>query len=334
MTVLTITCSPEIRYPPARVQDDPTCPICGAAGAPIDRLERDGRRWTCFACDRCDGRHWSPRVVDPAFYAEGHHETYDRRRSGEVFLRERHHLFLRRARPGRLLDVGCGEGGFLEAARGRGFDVAGLDLDAGNVEAARGRGLPVEHTLLLDGAGALASSLRGRRYDWVTAFEVLEHQADPLAFLGAARGLLAPGGALCGSVPNRDRLLVARDRRHNTGDLPPHHFLWFSIASLRAALERAGFTHVEVRPIPERDLVAFAAYLEIALTGGITRRRGGARRGGPAAASGVSSRRRGRRLASTVKNLPFLPLAFAVDRAAPARVRSLFFEARAPEPRA
>lgn len=307
---------------------DPTCPICSALGAQIDRLERGADRWACFACYRCGAHYWSPRVVDPKFYAEGHQETYERRRGGEVFLRERHHLFLRRARPGRLLDVGCGEGGFLAAARERGFEVAGLDLDAGNVAAARGRGLAIEHAMLLDETGALAPGLRGGRYDWVTAFDVLEHQADPLAFLHAAGRLLAPGGAVCGSVPNRDRLLVGRDRRHNRGDLPPHHFLWFSIDSLRATLVRAGFAHASVLPIPERDRVAFAAYIEIALTGGITRRRR-PRRGGPAAVSGTSSTRRGLRLASTLKNLPFLPLALAVDLAAPAKVRNLYFEARA-----
>jgi SAM-dependent methyltransferase len=326
-----------IRYPGAAVQapaprlassDDPACPICGAAGAPIDRLARGAQRWTCFACDRCACHYWSPRAVDPSFYAAGHQATYDRRRGGEVFLRERHHMFLRRARPGRLLDVGCGEGGFLEVARARGFEVAGIDLDAGNVAAARGRGLAVETALLVGDGGELPQALRDRAFDWVTAFDVLEHQAEPLAFLEAARRLLAPGGAVCGSVPNRDRLLVGRDRRHNDGDLPPHHFLWFSIASLRETLRRAGFRHASVSPIPERDRVAFAAYIEIALTGGITRRRRGRARGGPVAASGTSSARRSRRLASTVKNLPFLPLALAVDVAAPGKVRNLFFEAR------
>lgn len=326
-----------IRYPRSAVQasaprlassDDPACPVCGADGAPIDRLARGERRWTCFACDRCACHYWSPRVVDPTFYAEGHQETYDRRRGGEVFLRERHHMFLRRARPGRLLDVGCGEGGFLEVARARGFEVAGLDLDPGNVEAARRRGLAVETALLTGDGGALPEALRGRAFDWVTAFDVLEHQAEPLAFLEAARRLLAPGGAVCGSVPNRERLLVGRDRRHNDGDLPPHHFLWFSIASLRETLRRAGFRDVSVSPIPERDRVAFAAYIEIALTGGITRRRRGKARRGPPAAAGTSSANRGRRLASTVKNLPFLPLALAVDVAAPGKVRNLFFEAR------
>ena len=320
--------------PPA----DPTCPACAAAGAPIRERSRGERRWTCFACGACGLQYWSPRSIDPAFYADAHHDPYERRRRGEAFLRERHHLFLRRARPGRLLDLGCGEGSFLDAARARGFaDVTGLDLDPGNVAAARARGLANVHaTLLLDETGALAAPLRGAApFAWVTAFEVLEHQADPLGFLRAARGLLAPGGALCGSVPNRDRVLAERDRRRSDGDFPPHHFLWFSAAALAETLRRAGFSRVEVLPVPEPDAQAFASFLESSLLGGLTNRAKRAARSAaerpaaerPAAARGAT---RGRRLigaARAVKNLPFVPLALGLRRLAPARLRGLYFEA-------
>lgn len=317
---------------------DPTCPVCAAAGAPIRERARGAQQWTCFACGTCGLQYWSPRAIDPAFYADAHHDPYERRRRGEAFLRERHHLFLRRARPGRLLDLGCGEGSFLDAARARGFDdVAGLDLDPGNVAAARARGLTSVHaTLLLDEAGALAPSLRGvAPFAWVTAFEVLEHQADPLGFLRAARGLLAPGGALCGSVPNRDRFFAERDRRRSDADFPPHHFLWFSAAALGEALRRAGFSHALVLPIPEPDTQSFASFLENSLLGGLTNRakraaRPLAERGGAPRVGAARAAPRGRRLvdaARAAKNLPFLPLALALRRLAPARLRGLYFEA-------
>jgi SAM-dependent methyltransferase len=226
----------------------------------------------------------------------------------------------------------------------RGFaDVAGLDLDPGNVAAARARGLADVHaTLLLDEAGALAPPLRGAApFRWVTAFEVLEHQADPLGFLRAARGLLAPGGALCGSVPNRDRVLAERDRRRSDADFPPHHFLWFSAGALEAALARAGFSRVEVLPIPEPDVQSFASFLENSLLGGLTNRAKRAARGtveraaAPAGAPGQSGEgreaaARRRRLvgaARAAKNLPFVPLALALRRLAPGRMRGLYFEA-------
>ncbi|MBX3154692.1 MAG: class I SAM-dependent methyltransferase [Deltaproteobacteria bacterium] len=241
-----------------------------------------------------------------------------------MFLRERHHMFLRRASPGKLLDIGCGEGGFLEVARGRGFEVAGLDLDPGNVEAARRRQLDVQATHLVDERGEIAPTLARGGYDWVTAFDVLEHQANPIEFLEAARSLLRRGGTMCGSVPNRERLLVHRDRAHNRGDLPPHHFLWFSQRALETTLRNAGFAHIRVSPIPERDPVAFAAYIEIAMIG-----RPGRGTHGKARPPAVprTSRVLVRRLASTIKNLPFVPLAVAVNALARTKVRNLFFEA-------
>jgi SAM-dependent methyltransferase len=328
---------------------DPRCPTCGAAGAAIARRERD-RAWTCFACAACGLQYWSPRAIDPAFYADAHHDTYERRRRGEAFLRERHHVFLRRARPGRLLDLGCGEGMFLQVARERGFEIAGLDLDPGNVAAARARGLaPIEQGLVVDGEGRLAPMLVGAApFDWVTAFEVLEHQPDPLGFLRAARGLLGPAGRLCGSVPNRERILAARERRRSDGDFPPHHFLWFSRGALEATLRAAGFARVLVEPIAERDPQAFAAYLENALLGGLTGAAKGAVRralertsGEPAGEDGRGKneqggdgkRRRGgsRRTlvqaARRLKNAPFVPAALALSRILPERARALYFEA-------
>ncbi len=311
--------------------------MCGAAGAPIGRRALGGA-WTCFACAGCGLQYWSPRAIDPAFYGGAGHDTYERRRRGEAFLRERHHAFLGRARPGRLLDIGCGEGMFLQVARERGFDVAGLDLDAGNVAAARARGLaPIEQGLAVDALGRLAPMLRGARpFDRVTAFEVLEHQPDPVGVLRAARGLLAPGGRLCGSVPNRDRVLVQRERRRSDGDFPPHHFLWFSRGALEATLRAAGFSHVVVEPIAERDPEAFAAYLEHALLGGLTGagkravRRAVERAAGEDAGEAVgraSGRRRLLRVARRLKNAPFVPAALVLARLAPARARALYFEA-------
>jgi SAM-dependent methyltransferase len=311
---------------------DPRCPVCGADGAPIARRVRD-RAWTCFACAACRLQYWSPREIDPAFYADAHQDTYERRRRGEAFLRERHHVFLGRARPGRLLDIGCGEGMFLQVARARGFEIAGLDLDAGNVAVARGRGLqPIEQGLLQGPDGALAPMLRGARpFDWVTAFEVLEHQPDPLGFLRAAGGLLSATGRLCGSVPNRDRILAGRNRSRSDGDFPPHHFLWFSRAALEATLRAAGFTRVQVEPIAERDAQTFATYLEHSLLGGLTG--AGKRAVRQAASRRTGARREAQRTrwlmqaARRLKNAPFVPAALVLARLAPERARGLYFEA-------
>jgi 2-polyprenyl-3-methyl-5-hydroxy-6-metoxy-1,4-benzoquinol methylase len=322
-----------------------SCPICAVSGSPIGSHQRAEQRWTCFECRTCLLQYWSPRRIEPQFYAEARHDTYERRRRGEAFLRERHRVFLRRARPGRLLDIGCGEGAFLGEASARGFDVSGLDLDPGNVATARRRGLArVECALLVDDTGALSPALQDAgSFDWVTAFEVLEHQADPLGFLRVARSLLVPGGSVCGSVPNRDRAFVGRDRARSDGDFPPHHFLWFSARALEAALRAAGFSQVVVRPVPD-DVVSYSSFLENTLLGRITARskRAGRKAVASALSSGASREERdppdpdlGRAAAASrlidaaraIKNIPFVPLAYALGRFAPGRARALYFEA-------
>ena len=292
----------------------------------------EAHRFTSVRCARCDLEFWTPRFIDRAYYAAAEHTTYDRRRGGESFLRERHLLFLRRAAPGRLLDIGCGEGAFLAAAQREGYAVRGLDLDPGNIEAARARGLEhVNCALLLGDDNEVTSEVReAGPFDWITAFEVLEHQADPLAFLRAARTQLGPRGRLCGSVPNRDRLLVAQDRRRSRGDFPPHHFLWFSARALTEMLRAAGFQHAIVLPVPERDIGSYASFLENSLLGGLTAgpkrslRRAVEPHGAPA---GASVRARLFRGAKRLKNAPFVPLALAAARLLPERSRALYFEA-------
>jgi len=306
------------------------CPVCASAGLPIAIHERDGERWTCLSCRECACQYWYPRTVRAEFYADAHEDTYERRHSGERFLRPRHRLFLSRAKPGRLLDIGCGEGAFIIEAQDRGFEVAGIDLDARSIEIAASRGLArVRSTPLFEtSTGEVEPSLREGRFEWVTAFEVLEHQAHPIEFLRAARALLAPRGSLCGSVPNRDRLFVERQRRMSSGDFPPHHFLWFSAETLQHTLRVAGFTEIRVLPVPEDELMPYAAYLEDAILGAITRSAKRTIRSIPKLEGSAQNRRRLMGVARTAKNLPFVPLAFAIRTALPNRMRSLYFEAR------
>lgn len=103
----------------------------------------------------------------------------------------------------RVLDIGCGGGLLSEPMARRGADVVGADAAAGNIPVARlhaaqsGLGIDYRHTT----AEALAAA--GEVYDVVLAMEIVEHVADPLAFLSACRSLLAPGALLICSTLNR-----------------------------------------------------------------------------------------------------------------------------------
>ncbi|WP_259278769.1 bifunctional 2-polyprenyl-6-hydroxyphenol methylase/3-demethylubiquinol 3-O-methyltransferase UbiG [Pedomonas mirosovicensis] len=101
------------------------------------------------------------------------------------------------------LDVGCGAGIVTESLARMGATATGLDASTDAVAA--GRVHAEESGLAIDYRAGTAESLaeEGRRFDLITALEVVEHVADVDLFLGALSRLLAPGGLLVFSTPNR-----------------------------------------------------------------------------------------------------------------------------------
>jgi len=103
----------------------------------------------------------------------------------------------------RILDIGCGGGLLSEPMARLGADVVGADAAAGNIPVAR---LHAEKSgLRIDYRNAAAETLAdaGEAFDAVLAMEVIEHAADPQAFVHACQRLLKPGGILICSTLNR-----------------------------------------------------------------------------------------------------------------------------------
>ncbi len=99
------------------------------------------------------------------------------------------------------LDVGCGAGLLAEPLARLGAQVTAVDAAAENIAVARdhavGSGLAIDYRT--GGVEAVA----GERFDLVTCLEVIEHVADPAAFVAGLAGALAEGGLLIMSTPNR-----------------------------------------------------------------------------------------------------------------------------------
>lgn len=139
-----------------------------------------------------------------------------------------------------LLDVGGGEGGFVETFLAARKGVADLLEPSEAALVAAARGLTVLRLRL--GQGELP-----RRYGAVSMLDVLEHLEDPLAGLLAARQALEEGGYLLLSVPNIghwrivSELLAGRFDYAPVGILCITHLRFFTAASLRALLDEAGF---------------------------------------------------------------------------------------------
>lgn len=142
---------------------------------------------------------------------------------------------------GRLLDVGCGAGYFLDAARVAGWQVAGVELSEPAAAAARASlGLDVR-------SGSLAqAAFPDNAFDLVTMFEVLEHMCDPGAALTEANRVLRRGGLLAIEVPNDMDAYRARFAHPNNRwwIIPPVHLYYFNASTLSRWLLRSGFEPV------------------------------------------------------------------------------------------
>lgn len=136
---------------------------------------------------------------------------------------------------GHLLDVGCGNGGFLLLAMQAGWQAEGLDFDAAAVDAARSRGLDVHHGNI--------ESLRDHDnyYDVITLSHVIEHVHKPLDVLKQLYTLLKPGGLLWLETPNISSLGAKRFGRNWRALEPPRHLTLFNSSNLNRSLRGAGF---------------------------------------------------------------------------------------------
>jgi SAM-dependent methyltransferase len=214
------------------------CPLCDRELRIRFAAVRDAKTLETFSileCPACGLGCTSPKTDNLAKYYRDYHGG--RHGVTNAFCTNRRIRILEKVAGNtagkRLLDIGCGEGTFLLAAKAKGWFAAGTEM---NPSVARDAGLEVRQQL--SGVSALAP------FDCITLWHSLEHMEDPRATLREARSLLSPGGALIIAVPDAGGLQArVFGPKWLHFDVPRHlyHFTRFSLESL---LRSEGFASV------------------------------------------------------------------------------------------
>jgi SAM-dependent methyltransferase len=221
------------------------CKLCGARDLPLCYTQGDRDQYRFYRCPRCrlvvydtstgvnQEKYILTAVAPDAATRQnrGHRQTY---------------AFIRRyaGPPGRMLDLGCGDGTVLVLARRDGWEVQGVELYPEQTRLVR-------ETLGLRVDTADIGSYQGRPASWdvVVLTHVLEHLPDPVGALRKIRDLLKPGGAGVLEFPNIDALdarvrrRLARwglHRHRYRPDYVPGHVQEFCRASFARAAREAG----------------------------------------------------------------------------------------------
>ena len=147
---------------------------------------------------------------------------------------------------GRIVEIGCGDGTFMEHLAARGFDVTGVEPSRPFRDAARSKG----HTVFSTYVGGETPVL-GAPYDAFATRQVLEHVFDILDFLRGIHSLVRPGAPGLIEVPNLDKS-VSNGRFY---DFFPDHVNYFSAQTLRRALDICGFDVLEIRPTIDSEFI-------------------------------------------------------------------------------
>ncbi len=179
----------------------PACNACQSATHVRFETVIDPQTRETFGIAECNECGLGETFPQPADLARYYGADYHGGRHGftATYCVMRRMRFLRQvagAADGRsLLDVGCGDGTFLSAARDRGWQVAGTEM---NPAIARAQGIRVWEELSAAAAEA--------PYDCVTLWHSLEHMRSPRDVIEQASALLKPGGTMLVAIPNADGL--------------------------------------------------------------------------------------------------------------------------------
>lgn len=234
----------------SQLEKQTRCPLCGSA-ARRDFVKFDQEFHSCSAC-RLGFIHPPPLPDEiEKIYNKNYYDSWgidSAENSTERMKQATFHdkLALIEARmpaKGRILDIGCATGFFLDAARQRGWECHGVELSPYSSEIARDK---IGRDRIFTGQLAEAR-FADDFFDAVVMTDVIEHVAAVRPFMAEVARILKPGGIAAITTPDPhslSRRLLGRHWPHYKRE----HLLYFSADALSLLMTTLGFRRLSLTP--------------------------------------------------------------------------------------
>lgn len=180
--------------------------------------------------------HYASIVPDPAYADPDNEENL------AFYYRLLKREIERRAPKGRILDIGCAKGQFLDVMQG--WETFGTEIGPDLAVAREKYGRRISE-LPIDRCGWEADF-----FDVIVMQDCFDHMLRPLEVLRACRRLLKPGGLLVVKVHDISSLFARISGSKYYALSPPSHLSYFSPRSLRLSLTKSGFDCQAIRYFP------------------------------------------------------------------------------------
>ncbi len=229
------------------------CPVCGSPHSTLKLKAKDytvsNEMFHIVTCDSCQLIYTNPRPAaneaGPYYRASAYISHSD---TNEGIVNKLYHAvrkftlqsktnWIESEKKGakELLDIGCGNGHFLAAAKDKGWNITGLELDQETAaRAAKLTGLPI--------APSLKEIEPEKQFQVITLWHVLEHVYEIDAYFEFFKNRLAPNGKLLLALPNAASFDANYFKEHWAAYDVPRHIYHFTPATISALAAKYGFT--------------------------------------------------------------------------------------------
>ena len=213
-----------------------------------DLLHHIPGEFTIYRCNHCDLQRTTPRPTPSTIgtYYPNDYAPYRSQagmNSGSMRVVKnwvRSMLGLRSrvlppVKPGRMLELGCSSGNYMQEARSAGWQVEGIEFSPEAAAVARSKGFTVR-------VGAIEEmEPSGTDYDLITAWMVLEHLHEPVSVLRKLRSWVKPDGYLVALVPSASSLARTIFGVRSYDVQLPTHLFHYTPRTLGIVLSNAGW---------------------------------------------------------------------------------------------